>query len=57
MALIDGTITPSMMQKERFKDRDVIDLMERCTIDLPDEFDELAPAIRCCRLTAQLHKR
>src|SRR5882672_9494924 len=54
MALIDGTITPSMMQEERFKDGDVIDLMERCTIDLPDEFDKLAPAIRCCRLTAQL---
>ena len=54
MALIDGTITPSMMQEERFKDGDVIDLMGRCTIDLPDEFDKLAPAIRCCRLTAQL---
>jgi hypothetical protein len=43
-----------MMQEERFKDGDVIDLMERCTIGLPDEFDKLAPAIRCCRLTAQL---
>ncbi len=53
MALIDGTITPSMMQNERFKDDDVIELMERCTIDLPDEFDNLAPAIRCCRLTAK----
>lgn len=54
MALIDGTITPAMMEKERFRDRDVIDLMQRCTIELPDEFDELAPAVRCCRLTAQL---
>jgi len=54
MALIDGTITPAMMEKERFKDSDVIKLMERCVIDLPDEFDKLAPAVRCCRLTAQL---
>jgi 2-methylcitrate dehydratase len=54
MALIDGTITPAMMENERFKDRDVLELMKRCTIELPDEFDTLAPAIRCCRLTAQL---
>jgi 2-methylcitrate dehydratase len=54
MALIDGTITPAMMEHERFKDPEVIDLMKRCTIELPDEFDALAPAIRCCRLTAQL---
>jgi 2-methylcitrate dehydratase len=54
MALIDGTITPAMMEKERFKDGDVIELMGRCAIELPDEFAELAPAIRCCRLTARL---
>jgi 2-methylcitrate dehydratase len=54
MALIDGTITPAMMERERFKGEDVLELMRRCTIDLPDEFAEIAPAIRCCRLTARL---
>ena len=29
-------------------------LMSRFTIELPDEFDALAPRIRCCRLTATL---
>jgi 2-methylcitrate dehydratase len=54
MALIDGTITPAMMEKERFKDGDVLELMKRCTIELPDEFADIAPAIRCCRLTARM---
>lgn len=54
MALLDGTITPAMMEAERYKDPDVRELMSRCTIELPDEFAELAPRTRCCRLTARL---
>ena len=54
MALLDGTITPAMMEQARYKDSDVLDLMRRCTIELPDEFADLAPAVRCCRLTATL---
>ena len=54
MALIDGTITPAMMEAGRFKDADVLALMGRCKIELPDEFEVVAPAVRCCRLTAQL---
>lgn len=54
MGLLDGTITPRMMEEGRYKDRDVLDLMSRCTIELPDEFAEVAPEIRCCRLTATL---
>lgn len=54
MALLDGTITPRMMQEERFKDDDVRALMAKCTIELPEEFAQLAPATRCCRLTAKL---
>lgn len=54
MALLDGTITPEMMEKGRFKDRDVLDMMSRCAIELPDEFADLAPETRCCRLTARL---
>lgn len=54
MALLDGTITPGMMEQGRYRDQDVLDLMSRCTIELPDEFADLAPATRCCRLTATL---
>jgi 2-methylcitrate dehydratase len=54
MALLDGTITPAMMKDGRFRDDDVRALMAKCTIDLPDEFARLAPATRCCRLTAKL---
>lgn len=54
MALLDGTITPDMMEHWRFKDRDVLELMSKCTIELPDEFADLAPETRCCRLTAKM---
>jgi len=54
MALLDGTVTPGMMERERFRDADVLDLMAKCTIELPDEFADVAPAIRCCRITATL---
>jgi len=54
MALLDGTITPETMQAERFKDPDVRDLISKCSINLPDEFADLAFRIRCCRLTAKL---
>lgn len=54
MALIDGTITPNMMDTGRFKDNEVLTLMSKCTIELPDEFAALAPETRCCRITALL---
>jgi 2-methylcitrate dehydratase len=52
MGLLDGTITPGMMDTGRFKDQDVLDLIAKCKIELPDEFADLAPETRCCRLTA-----
>ncbi len=54
MALLDGTITPKMMDSGRFKDGDVLALMGKCTIELPDEFAALAPETRCCRITTTL---
>jgi 2-methylcitrate dehydratase PrpD len=42
-----------MMEEKRFRDDDVRALMARCTIELPEEFAQLAPATRCCRLTAK----
>lgn len=55
LALIDGTITPLMMENARYKDADVLALMAKCTIELPDEFERLAPQTRCCRITATLN--
>ena len=55
MALLDGTITPAMMKNQRYKSSDVLALMARCRIELPDEFAELAPQTRCCRITATLN--
>ena len=43
-----------MMERGRFKDADVLALMAKCRIELPDEFADLAPETRCCRLTATL---
>ena len=54
MALLDGTITPHMMDSGRFRDRDVVELIDKCSIELPDEFADLAPETRCCRLTATM---
>lgn len=54
MALLDGTITPAMMAGGRYRDDDVLALMRKCSIELPDEFDRVAPQVRCCRLIATL---
>ncbi len=54
MALLDGTITPRMMEDERYKSPDVLALMSKCSIELPDEFEAVAPQTRSCRLTASL---
>lgn len=54
MALLDGAITPKMMEEGRFKDQDVRQMMGRCTIELPDEFEDVAPETRRCRLTAKM---
>jgi hypothetical protein len=32
----------------------VLALIGKCTIELPDEFADVAPAVRSCRLTAKL---
>jgi len=53
-AVIDGEMTPATFDAERYRDADVLDLMARCEIKLDDTFADLAPEIRCCRLTATL---
>jgi len=51
-ALIDGKITPETFEAERYRDPDVLELMGRSRIELNDTFADLAPEIRCCRITA-----
>jgi 2-methylcitrate dehydratase PrpD len=54
LALLDGSISPATHTKERYKDQDVLDFMGKIKIELPDEFADLAPETRCCRMTATL---
>jgi 2-methylcitrate dehydratase len=54
LALLDGGISPATHTKERYKDQDVLDFMGKIKIELPDEFADLAPETRCCRMTATL---
>ena len=54
MGLLDGTITPHMMDSGRFRDRDVLEIIGKCSIELPDEFADIAPETRSCRLTAKM---
>ena len=51
-ALIDGNVTPQTFRNQRFKDKEVLALMQKCSIELPDEYAELAFETRCCQLTA-----
>ncbi len=51
-ALIDGRVTPETFDAERYRDPDVLELMGRSRIELSDTFADLAPEIRCCRITA-----
>jgi 2-methylcitrate dehydratase len=54
MALLDGTITPHMMDSGRYKDSDVLEVIGKCSVELPDEFADIAPETRSCRLTAKM---
>ena len=54
LGLLDGGITPATHTQERYKDEDVLALMSRMELELPDEFADLAFETRCCRITATL---
>lgn len=56
VALIDGKVVPATFSEARFKDKDVLALMKKCSIELPDEYAELAFETRCCKLTATTKK-
>ena len=52
VAMLDGKVIPETFGAERYKDRDVLSLMKKCSVALPNEYAELAYEVRCCRLTA-----
>jgi len=54
MALLDGPISPRMMEAGRYKARAVLALITKGSSEPPDEFEGFTPHIRSCRLTATL---
>ena len=52
VTLLDGAVTPDTFQRQRFLDRDVLDLIERTTIAINDDYSTQTPEIRNCRIEA-----
>lgn len=53
VALLDGTVTPDTFDSARFKDADILGLIQRTKVDVVDDFTRAAPGVRNCRITAQ----
>lgn len=53
VALLDGSVTPATFDGARFRDPDVLGLIQRTKVDVIDEFTKAAPGIRNSRITAQ----
>ena len=51
-AVIDGKVVPDSFEKKRFLDADVIDIIERCEVEVLDDFSSATPEKRNCRITA-----
>jgi 2-methylcitrate dehydratase len=52
-ALIDGAVTPESFERERFLDRDILDMIGRTEVEVLDEFNRATPAVRNCRIVAR----
>ena len=52
VTLLDGQVAPDTFHRERFLDRDVLDLIGRTTIEISDDFSAQTPQIRNCRIEA-----
>lgn len=50
VALLDGNITQKSFEKKRFLDTDILDLIDKISIEVDPVFSRWAPTIRCCRL-------
>jgi 2-methylcitrate dehydratase len=53
IALLDGNITPQTFERERFLDRDAIELMAKITLREDPEFTKQYPAMWNCRIIAE----
>jgi 2-methylcitrate dehydratase len=53
-ALIDGEVTPSTFERNRFLDKDTQALIKRTRVEFDPAFEKVAPATRSCRITATL---
>ncbi len=51
-ALIDGDVTPATFERERFLDKDILDLIGRTTVEISDDFTAQVPARRNCHIEA-----
>ena len=56
VAMLDGKIIPETFSSERYKDKDVLSLIKKCSVELPNEYAELAYETRCCQLIATTKK-
>ncbi len=54
LGLLEGGVWPRSFDDGRFLDGDVTGLIGRTEVDIVDEFDEQAPEVRNCRITANL---
>jgi 2-methylcitrate dehydratase len=54
VALIDGEVTPSTFERNRFLDKDTQALIKRMRVEFDPAFEKVAPATRSCRITATL---
>ncbi len=52
-ALLDGQLTVKTFESERYLDREVLALMDRMKIAFDPEFNAVAPATQCCRLSVE----
>lgn len=55
VGLIDGDVTPATFDNARFLDDDVLGLIRRTEVEISEEFNGQAPAIRNCRIEATAH--
>lgn len=53
-ALLDGAVTIGTFDRQRFLDTEVRALMAHCDVAADDEYSRQAPAIRNCRIEAEL---
>lgn len=52
VTLLDGQVTPATFDRQRFLDRDVLDLIRSTTVEISADYSAQTPEIRNCRIEA-----